>query len=52
MPTVRTTFRPDEDIEVTEREAAELRVQGLLVEDNRKAAAPKAKAADKNEENA
>lgn len=33
MPTVRTTFRPDQDLVVDEREAFGLRQQGLLVEE-------------------
>jgi hypothetical protein len=33
MPTVRTTMRPHEDLEVSEVELMDLRAQGLLVED-------------------
>jgi hypothetical protein len=33
MPTVRTTMRPHEDLEVSEVELTDLRAQGLLVED-------------------
>jgi hypothetical protein len=32
---VRTTMRPDEEIEVDEHEAGELRSQGLLIEDDK-----------------
>lgn len=32
MVTVRTTMRPDEDLEVSEHEAKVLQGQGLLVE--------------------
>lgn len=34
MPRVRTTMRPDEEIEVSEAEAAELRNRLLLVEND------------------
>ncbi|MDH6448178.1 hypothetical protein M2155_000586 [Streptomyces sp. SAI-119] len=33
MPTVRTTFRPDLQVEVDDTEYAQLKAQGLLVED-------------------
>lgn len=33
MPTVRTTMRPDQPIEVGDVEYADLKAQGLLVED-------------------
>ena len=36
---VRTTMRPDEDLEVTETQEKELRASGLLVEKNEKAGA-------------
>ena len=36
---VRTTFRPDQDVEMDQVEAEDLRRQGLLVEDQKKAAA-------------
>ncbi len=45
---VRTTFRPDVEVEVTEGELLDLKRQGLLVED-KKAVAP-AKAAEKKED--
>jgi hypothetical protein len=32
MPTVRTTMRPDQEIEVSDAEALDLSRQGLLVE--------------------
>lgn len=35
--TVRTTMQPDTDLEVDEREALDLRQQGLLVEDEKPA---------------
>lgn len=35
MVTVRTTFRPDEEVEMDRREAEDLRRQGLLVEDEK-----------------
>lgn len=34
MPTVRTTFQPDQDLVVSDREAYDLRTQGLLVDDD------------------
>lgn len=34
--TVRTTFRPDEDVEVGEAEYTDLKRQGLLVEQDEK----------------
>lgn len=34
MPTVRTTFDPDRDLVVDEREAYDLRQQGLLVDED------------------
>lgn len=34
MPTVRTTMRPDDEIEVSEDEYLDLQRQGLLVDDN------------------
>lgn len=40
MPTVRTTLRPDEPIEVGEAEALDLKRQGLLAEDPEPPAAP------------
>lgn len=33
MPTVRTTMRPDDELEVSEAEYLDLRRQGLLIED-------------------
>lgn len=33
MPTVRTTFRPDQPIEVGDTEYAQLKTEGLLVEE-------------------
>lgn len=33
MPTVRTTMRPDQEIEVSDAEALDLSRQGLLVEE-------------------
>lgn len=35
MVTVRTTFRPDQEIQMDQREAEDLRRQGLLVEDGK-----------------
>lgn len=32
MPKIRTTFRPDEEIEVSEEEAADLRSYGVVLE--------------------
>jgi hypothetical protein len=47
---VRTTFRPDEEVEVTEGELLDLRRQGLLAEDPEKKAEPsQAKATEKKE---
>lgn len=46
---VRTTFRPDEEVEVTEGELLDLQRQGLLVEDKEKAEPSKAKATEKKE---
>jgi hypothetical protein len=49
---VRTTFRPDVEVEVNEAELIDLRRDGLLVEDdqtNEPKAAPKAKAPEKKE---
>ena len=40
---VRTTMRPDIDLEVDEREALDLRQQGLLIEDEKPASAPAAR---------
>lgn len=37
--TVRTTFRPDQDVEMTATEAEDLRRQGLLVETQKKRSA-------------
>lgn len=34
MPTVRTTMRPDQDIEVGDAEYLDLKRQGLLVHDD------------------
>jgi hypothetical protein len=34
MPTVRTTMRPDEEIEVGDAEYLDLKRQGLLVDDD------------------
>jgi hypothetical protein len=34
MPTVRTKFNPDQDLVVTDRDAYDLRQQGLLVDDD------------------
>ena len=34
MPTIRTTMRPDQELEVDDTEYAQLKAQGLLVEDN------------------
>lgn len=42
MPKVRTTMRPDLEIEVDEHEANELRSQGLLIEDTHKSGRPAA----------
>ncbi|WP_158230702.1 hypothetical protein [Frankia sp. CcI49] len=39
--TVRTTIRPDEEIEVDDTEYSLLRHEGLLVEDGREEQAPK-----------
>jgi hypothetical protein len=44
---VRTTMRPDQEIEVSEHEAGELRSQGLLIEDDK----PPRQAVDKGKEN-
>jgi hypothetical protein len=44
---VRTTMRPDEEIEVSEHEAGELRSQGLLIEDDK----PTRRAVEKDKEN-
>lgn len=43
---VRTTMQPDQEIEVTEHEAKELRAQGLLLEDRRPSPSPRPKPAD------
>lgn len=40
MPTVRTTMRPDEPIEVGDEEYVDLKRDGLLVEDAEPTAAP------------
>lgn len=40
MPTVRTTMRPDQPIEVGDVEYADLKAQGLLVEEEPAAPAP------------
>ncbi len=45
--TVRTVFEPDRDIEVSDREAVDLKRQGLLVE----TPAPATRKTVKNEEN-
>lgn len=42
MPTVRTTIRPDDPIEVDDTEYAQLRADGLLVEENHAFEAPPA----------
>ncbi|MFE1849853.1 hypothetical protein ACFYOF_06245 [Streptomyces sp. NPDC007148] len=34
MPKIRTTMRPDQEIEVDDIEAADLSAQGLLVDDS------------------
>jgi hypothetical protein len=50
---VRTTFRPDVEVEVTEAELIDLRRDGLLVEDDKTdepKAAPKAKTAPEKKE--
>jgi hypothetical protein len=51
MPTVRTTMRPDQPIEVDEIEALDLQRQGLLVDDTpapaQQTAAPSTPAAPK-----
>lgn len=46
---VRTTMRPDEEIEVGPQELLDLKRQGLLVEDDK--AAPRRAAAEKKENN-
>jgi hypothetical protein len=40
MPTVRTTMRPDQEIEVGDAEYVDLSRQGLLAEDPEPPAAP------------
>lgn len=45
---IRTTMRPDLEIEVSEHEREELRSQGVLLEDPPKGGRP---AADKDKEN-
>jgi hypothetical protein len=44
MPIVRTTMRPDQPIEVGDVEYADLKAQGLLVEDAHTTEAPAASA--------
>ena len=46
MPTVRTTLRPDQDLVVDEREAYDLRQQGLLVDNDQAPAQDPANRAD------
>ncbi|MEV6504791.1 hypothetical protein AB0M61_01550 [Streptomyces sp. NPDC051642] len=45
MPTVRTTFQPDKEIEVGDVEYAQLKTQGLLVDEPASDSAPPATAA-------
>ncbi|WP_225825595.1 hypothetical protein [Streptomyces naphthomycinicus] len=45
MPTVRTTMRPDQEIEVDDAEYLDLQRQGLLVEEDATAEVPPATAA-------
>jgi hypothetical protein len=44
MPTVRTTFRPDQPIEVGDLEYAQLKAEGLLVEEDPASEVPVASA--------
>jgi hypothetical protein len=48
MPTVRTTFRPDQPIEVGDVEYAQLQAEGLLVDEPAPDSAPPATAAPAN----
>ncbi|MFF7130399.1 hypothetical protein [Streptomyces sp. NPDC008240] len=48
MPIVRTTMRPDQPIEVDDIEAADLKAQGLLVEETPAPVVPPATAAPAN----
>jgi hypothetical protein len=48
MPTVRTTMRPDQPIEVDDAEHLDLQRQGLLVEADADQSAPPATAAPAN----
>ncbi|MGW0837552.1 hypothetical protein [Streptomyces prunicolor] len=48
MPTVRTTFRPDLEVEVGDVEYAQLKTQGLLVDEPASDSVPPATAAPAN----